>query len=40
MPKRMISEVSPGAAGEGEGMSQEEVCVCFPTWAFSRPGWR
>lgn len=23
----MISEVSPGAAGEGEGMSQEDVCV-------------
>lgn len=29
MLKMMISEVSPGAAGEDEGMWQGEVCVVF-----------
>lgn len=38
MLKMMISEVSPGAAGEDEGMWQGEVCVVFSPGHSATPG--
>lgn len=34
----MISEVSPGAAGEGEGLWQGEVCIVSPPGHSAPPG--
>lgn len=38
MHKRVISNGSPGAAQEGEGISHEDMFVAFTTRAFSSPG--